>query len=297
VRSYLIAVVLISACGSSGSEAVPPAPIVAKPKSADAAIALDAAIAVDAPIATEDPPPLDTSPDYSTVLAVADPWKGPRTHYKTAVLLVAARPSWKTGEDDKPAARKFQPLVCAIEGVRATGKRCGEIMPPRATVRIPAGELVVERSKKAFFDKAGEHTYPAPFGPACCMYNTCTGNTVPYAIASGSKVTLDQRTTFAVWPADADIGLEVAGDGLVGVALADVPKLQPDQQVVQAFARGAHKFASVSWRYGGGIQWDVGAGWRVAGSAQPELWANDYGMDVYGDADLKPIYDFSCGNI
>jgi hypothetical protein len=44
-------------------------------------------------------------------------------------------------------------------------------MPATATVRIPAGELVVQRSKKPFHDQAGEHTYPAPYGPACCMYN------------------------------------------------------------------------------------------------------------------------------
>jgi hypothetical protein len=28
-----------------------------------------------------------------------------------------------------------------------------------------------------------------------------------------------------------------------------------------------------------------------------ELWANDYGLDVFGDSAPKPIYDFNCGNI
>lgn len=93
--------------------------------------------------------------------------------------------------------------------------------------------------------------------------------------------------------------------------------------MVQAFVRGGHKYASVSWRYGGNIQWDPGTGWITAGRSEPgpgprgfkllattdvdhdghpeliayELWANDYGLDVYGDSDTKPIYDFSCGNI
>jgi hypothetical protein len=26
-------------------------------------------------------------------------------------------------------------------------------------------------------------------------------------------------------------------------------------------------------------------------------WANDYGLDVFGDADPQPLYSFSCGNI
>jgi hypothetical protein len=28
-----------------------------------------------------------------------------------------------------------------------------------------------------------------------------------------------------------------------------------------------------------------------------ELWANDDGLDVFGDRDTTPIYDFSCGDI
>jgi hypothetical protein len=27
------------------------------------------------------------------------------------------------------------------------------------------------------------------------------------------------------------------------------------------------------------------------------IWANDHGIDVYTEADAKPIYGYSCGNI
>ena len=72
-------------------------------------------------------------------------------------------------------------------------------------------------------------------------------------------------------------------------------------------------------RGGGQVLWDVGAGWITADGiigphghtllattdvdhdGHPELisyerWANDYGLDVFGDATAS-IYNFSCGNI
>ncbi|CAN5525948.1 hypothetical protein BH11MYX1_BH11MYX1_24980 [soil metagenome] len=315
----MIVVGLGVGCGSKSASEGPPAPaapVVAKPMRGDAVAAGDAARVN---TISEDAAP---GPDYSTVLAVADPWKGPRTVHKTHFLLAAPRPDWKRLEDtEKVAVVPFQPLVCAIDGVLATGATCGTIMPARATIRSPAGELVVERSKKPFHDSAGERTYPAPYGPACCMYNTCVGKTVPYMVMHEPSPALDQRTVFAVWPSDADVALEVAVDGLVGVTPAQLPELQPGQRVDQAFARGNHTYAAVSWRSGGSIEWDAGSGWigphdnrpgprgfkllattDVDGDGHPELvdyqlYANDFGMDVFGDQDATPIYDFSCGNI
>jgi hypothetical protein len=74
--------------------------------------------------------------------------------HKTAVLLIAPRPnSWSAY--DGMTLDSFVPLVCAIDGVLATGVKCGEIMPPRATVRTAIGPLVVARSTKPFHDDAG----------------------------------------------------------------------------------------------------------------------------------------------
>jgi len=252
------------------------------------------------------------------VLAAADTWRGRRVHRDTAVLLFAAR--FREGDSD--AERTFQPLVCSIAGKRAIGARCGEAMPARATIRTPSGEIVVARSTKPFHDEAGQHDYPAPYGPACCMYNTCVGNTVPYMVAHGAKLARDPHTIFAVWPADADIALEVATAGLVGVDANAVPALAPGQRVDQAFARGTRRFASIrTGRSGGAVVWDAGAGWRTGASpsfgargytllattdvdhdGHLELisyqnWANDYGLDVFSDADPQPLYSFSCGNI
>jgi hypothetical protein len=193
-------------------------------------------------------------------------------------------------------------------------------MPPRATIRTPAGELVVTRSTAPFHDEAGQHDYPAPYGPACCMYNTCVGRTVPYTASRGAVAAASPGTILAVWPADADIALEVATAGAVGGAGDSVPLTSAGQSVDQAFARGAWRYASVRERGGGAVLWNAGAGWVTAARTigprgytllatsdvdrdghleliSYQRWANDYGLDVFGDKDPKPIYSFSCGNI
>jgi hypothetical protein len=256
----------------------------------------------------------DAPADNGAVLPAADPWRGKRVRYPTAVLLFAA----KRSDDDPASPRMFQPLVCAINGKRKLGAYCGEVMPARAKIRTPQGELVVTRSTQPFHDEAGDHTYPAPYGPACCMYNTCVGNTVPYHAARGARQAADPHPILAVWPPDADLELEVATDGTAEVAASAVP-VTAGRSVKQAFTRAQRRYASVSGRGGGRVLWDVGAGWVTAdGIIGPhgytllattdvdhdghlelisyERWANDYGLDVFGDA-TAPIYNFSCGNI
>jgi hypothetical protein len=208
--------------------------------------------------------------------------------------------------------RRFQPLLCAIDGKLAVGVRCGEVMPARAVLGTPAGKVAVARSTRPFHDEAGEQDFPAPYGPACCMYNTCIGRTVPYTAARARR---DPRPQLAVWPADADLGLVPAPDGVAGV---EVP-VGPSERVTQAFARGARVYAVVRGRFGGAVRWNLGAGWTTA-AATPgapgatllattdvdgdghlelisfERWPNDYGVDVYGE-EPAPLYAWSCGNI
>ncbi len=295
--------IVLAACeaGAPTPPAISPPPTTTPPPAPPA----------DAPVSHEPPSPRAVR---DAVFPAADVAPGARKSYKTAVLLIAPSPNpWEQIDEPMLDGARFVPLVCAIDGVLATGERCGDIMPARTTIRIPTGELAVSRSTKKFHDNAGEHDYPAPYGPECCMYNTCIGQTIPYMPAH--KRDLAQHTTLGVWPADADIALEVAGGGIVGNA----PAAAADEVVTQAFARGAHHYAAIRTNGSGVAAWDAGAGWLRArvdfgqGFAllattdlghdghleliAYQLWANDYGISVFRDTDTKPAYEFSCGNI
>ena len=309
IRVAIVAIALAAACKRDSEPAPPSAPapaVAAKPPPA--------------PVPPRAPPPppaatpamhLDVNPK---VLAAPDLVPGKRTRRRTAVLLIVPAPNaWHDLDAPAPTANRFLPLVCAIDGVLATGARCGEIMPARATIRTATGSVTVARATKPFHDTAGEHDYPAPYGPECCMYNTCVGKTVPYLPPRGRA--FDQRTAFGVWPDDADIALEVAGDGNAGVAAAELPPLGRDDRIVQAFARGASRYVTISGDRSDRVVWSAGSGWideaapmmthgyRLLATADLdgdgrleaiayELDANDYGITVFGAA----TYAFSCGN-
>jgi len=257
---------------------------------------------------------VDATAELTALLPAADAAPGGRVRRATAVVLFAPP---RSPDADPSTPRVFQPLVCAIRGKRATGARCGEAMPARATIRTSSGALEVGRSTQPFHDEAGGHDYPAPYGPACCMYNTCSGRTVPYRAVTGGGPS-DPRAQLAVWPADAEVELEVAAPGLAGVRAEELA-VRDGARVDQAFARGAHRYAALRSRSGGAVQWNVGRGWVTAQSAPGprghallatvdvdrdgrrelisyQLWANDYGLDVFGDG-AAPIYGFGCGNI
>src|SRR5262245_8972199 len=72
--------------------------------------------------------------------------KAKRARKPTAVLRFA--PRTPAGKE-----RSFQPLVCAIDGVFAVGKACGEAMPARTKLRTPTGEIEVARSTEPFHDE------------------------------------------------------------------------------------------------------------------------------------------------
>jgi hypothetical protein len=340
--TWLSLVMLAAAC-----ESAPPAPVV-QPKPAVAPPAVAPPAVAPAPLPMPGPnvaPPIERNDDAGDDAgdAVPTPAFAPddphlplavpagSKRYATAVLMFA----YKLDGDDAEAhtGRVFQPLVCSIKGKRAVGARCGDVMPAHAKLRTAHGELAVTKPTKPFHDVNGEHTYPAPYGPACCMYNTCRGNTVRYQAAIGDPLAADPHVMLAVWPADADLGLEVA--------TADASAVKPDElpartgadpgmsepvahpmtarTIDQAIARNGKRYVALRDHDTGVAMWNLGQTWitgkqvmgmhgfnllatvdvdhdgRLALIAL-ERWANDFGLDVFGEA-AAPLYNFSCGNI
>lgn len=205
-------------------------------------------------------------------------------------------------------------------------------MPARATVRLTEaggsgyGELDLERSTQAFRDEAGGQTYPAPYGPACCMYNTCVGRTVPYfpKRTHPDAAFMTTRTVLAVWPADAEIDLAPLAPGLAeDTRVDDGPWARGERpaRLIQSLLVHGRRYASIAQgNMNSGLFVDGGKGWQpllrdlgareyyllstsdLDGNGRSELlvyarWANDYGLHVVAEDAPKPLYSFSCGNI
>lgn len=280
-----------------------------------------------------DPPP----PPSTRYFPGPDGARTARARRPTAVLLFAPpSPPLADGALVSVETLRFQPIVCSLRGKLAVGARCGEVMPARATVRLTDSgdpgreELELVRSTVAFRDEAGGQVYPAPYGPSCCMYNTCVGRTVPYypRPTDPRSVLVTTKTVLAVWPADAEIDLTVFTPGLAeDVKLDDAPWLRQPvgrtaQRTTQSVLVGSRRYAVVAEdRMSIGVFMSPGApgaSWQrllsepvrdyyvlsasdLDGDGRPELlvyalWANDYGLHLLGDAP-KPLYSFSCGNI
>jgi hypothetical protein len=99
-----------------------------------------------------------------------------------------------------------------------------------------------------------------------------------------------------------------------------LPPVTPNQRVTQALARGSKRFASVMGRNSGWIAWNLGGGWISSAPDPPgpygsvllattdldhdghlemvayQIWANDYGIQMFVETATAPIYQFSCGN-
>lgn len=267
----------------------------------------------------------------------ADSAHSPRSRRPTAVLLFAPPGARVEGGGLSAVSRlRFQPVVCSLRGKLATGARCGEAMPARVNVRLTESgsalaleELELVRSTAAFRDEQGGHVYPAPYGPACCMYNTCIGRTVPYyprAAQSDSVLTTD-KTILAVWPADAEIELTVFAPGSAEeVKVSDGPfgrdaGAEAAPRLGQTLLFRGRRYAFVADSPAGrGLFADTGSGWQpllkepgvreyyllaasdLDGDGRPELlvygrWANDYGLQILANDAPSPLYGFSCGNI
>ena len=245
----------------------------------------------------------------------------PRRRYKTAVVLLGTRDIAAT------ESVRFQPIVCAIDGILTGGLACAQAMPATATARVTHGTpttprtVTLKRGQRGYKDENGERTYRAPLEPACCMYNTCVGET--HAFLASPMVPL-AAAVLAVWPADAEIDL-VPRDGAIdqvsaAKALA-LPNVAPQLVVSQAFRAGGRSIVAATGRHGAALAIDDGSGaaWISAaltnarrldvlattdldhdGNVEAivyEAWANDFGLSVFGNRGATPIYRFNCGNI
>lgn len=282
------------------------------------------ALTASAPLAP--PPPASAAGHEPVALGPAGPPTagldaavGKRTRVPTAVVLFGTS-GFSNGEI------RFVPVVCSLDGKLATGKACGSAMPERARVRTTRADpslpaiLTVARSTRDFRDEAGGHVYPAPTGPACCMYNTCLGETIPYLAHHPSAEAL--KVVLAVWPETADVDLKPRPRGADRPLVADGPwSQQPRVTLDQAVLVGSRQLVSLGGRSAAQLWADTGGGWaRVDGAAQGadafdilatadidgdgqpevivhEVWRNDYGLHVLGNDWSKPVYRFSCGNI
>jgi hypothetical protein len=213
-----------------------------------------------------------------------------RSRKKTAVLLFAPPVQHRMEEQglSQLDTLSFQPVVCAIGGKLFTGVKCGEAMPARAKVRLTSGglasEMELHRSTTAFRDDASGRVFQPPYAPACCMYNTCVGQTVPYLPSERSSVALyTTKTLLAVWPPDAEIDLQP-----LGADTFDASAPPPYSRAAGA-SLGARAFYVLSKS-------------DVDGDGRHELvvfehYANDYGLAVLPAENQPPLYRFSCGNI
>ncbi|AKU93650.1 hypothetical protein AKJ09_00314 [Labilithrix luteola] len=211
----------------------------------------------------------------------------PLKRYTTAVVLFAPPRPEPATPLERIETLSFQPVVCVIAGRIQTGVRCGEVMPRRTTVRLTAASsgydtMEIMRSTTPFTSSPedGTVTFPAPYAPACCMYKGCAGKTIPYRPAERQGSALaTSRTILAVWPEDADIDLVPL------TPETDDPSTHP----WKAERSGARKFLQLATS-------DLDRDGRPEILVY-ELWANDYGLDVFANGSQEPIYRFSCGNI
>jgi hypothetical protein len=269
--------------------------------------------------------PAATLPNATTATTVPplvgiDDAPGKRERLPTAVIL------FSKGSTDAETLR-FVPVVCVIDGRLETGKACGLVMPQTARVRMTRSAAnapaiaTITRSTRDFFDDAGGRNYVAPTGPACCMYNTCVDETIPYM--ENGNVAIPSRV-LAIWPENADIQLKPQSPGSHGIEMIDGPWVgQSGVQVAQALRIGGQRlvstrgpcgscgslwvdrgggFASVGDLGGGADGFDILATSDIDGDGHSEVivyevWRNDYGLHVLGNDWSKPAYRFNCGNI
>lgn len=344
-RGWQVWALLCCAAGSLACNHEPAAkPVVCPP--APPAPACPAPAPAPAQAAQEPPSPSggedSGQPGIARFYPGPDSARSPRTRRPNVVILFA--PPAQPVEDATLSTvekLRLQPIVCVLAGKLATGARCGEAMPARTKVRLTeAGsslgleEVDVERSTVAFHDRNGQHDYPAPYGPACCMYNTCVGKTVPYypKLPDSQSALVSTKTVLAVWPVDAELDLTVFQPGLPAELSVDkapwtsVPCQRSPACLVQAAQAQGRSFASIKERlHGAGLFAFTGSGpnaksWQpllgdqgareyyvLAASdldrdGRPELlvyarWANDYALHLFANDAAAPLYDFSCGNI
>lgn len=316
-RAWLAVGGLVVALGCAGGAtrvAPTPAPS-ATSATASAAIATSAASS-----ASSAAPVVDIVPGRPATIG-DDAATTARRRVATAVVLFGVR------DLVKEHLVRFQPVLCVVNGALTDGLACSQAMPQSSTVRLTHATstmprtTTLTRAARGYKDDAGGRTYRAPLEPACCMYNTCVGETHAFF---ASPAIPEADMVLAIWPADAEIDL-VPRDGSVdsisvknALSAAGAPaKLS----VTQAFRAGALSVVAATGRYGAQLSTDEGKGptWSTEVLTQArridvlattdldhdgnvegivyEAWANDYGVSVFGNRWATPRYRFSCGNI
>lgn len=272
--------------------------------------------------------PLESAPGVPLLASVADatpsaresssapPVAPPRpVTTNTSVLLFGTPGPWQNDP------LRFQPIACSVSGMLDVGKACAA--PLGDSPKVDAGKkvLMLRRLDTDFHDEAGDQTYRAPLGPACCMYNTCVGETVPYGPPLGTAAA---AKVVAVWPEKADTKLSTTSEAGI-ITDPKWKQLEVDEwsqaggRRVAALSKGKH----TQGRSMSGELWlDDGGGWRKAeddghpgadsfdilsmtdldGDGRFEVfvyvkWVNDFGVVFYGNDWTAPAYAFSCGNI
>lgn len=327
------------ACQSKTPPACPPC-VNSVPPTPEAVPDAGRAVQADAAAAAEKTSPL---PDLENFLPEryfpgADNARSERKRRGNVVILFAPPgPMMPVPEAGLASVEKLrlQPVICVLGGKLSYGARCGEAMPARTTVRLTdtgsSGfeEIDVERPTTAYHDRNGNHTYAPPYGPACCMYNTCVGKTVPYfgKTSDSNLVLMTTKTVLGVWPADAELEMTVLGPGpaedvsVGSPPWTSLPCEKSRKCLVQALQIGERRYASIrNGLSGTALFADLGKGFLRLDSdpgvrefyvlsatdldrdGKPELlvyahWANDYGLHVYANDAKAPVYGWSCGNI
>jgi hypothetical protein len=248
-----------------------------------------------------------------------------RSRKATAVLLLGT----KAIQEDK--GLRFLPVLCVIDGKLSGGIDCGKAMPPTVRVRTTRAHQAMpslvwlSQTKQNFKDKSGDQTFVAPEGPVCCSYNSCSRATIPYFAGLGT--TLPEANVLAVWPADAEIGLEPQS---LEVDPNDVydgswnrEPVEYHRRLIQSVHHGKQRMVSLRSSVRGGtdgvLAVDNGSGWggRLLppgvmeyqvfslsdmdedGNAEAivfEYYTNDFGLKIFGNDWHKPaIYQESCG--
>ncbi|MDB4993708.1 MAG: hypothetical protein JWM74_1140 [Myxococcaceae bacterium] len=314
--------IVLAACAPRAPDVSRAAPAV---KPAAPAAVVDASIAL-SPAENNDasaPPAAlpEVAPEGPPTIGLDDA-PGTRRRVPTAVILLGTRGL----KEDEPL--RFQPVLCVIEGKLTTGLACGKAMPARPRVRttrvdpkLPA-VLTLARNTRDYFDDGSQATYRAPVSPACCMYNTCVGETIPFLAPKGVKTS--ETAVLAIWPEDADVGLRPRGPGgdAAGVVVPASREKSVLRQVLregnQALASGSSPARCRSCAF---LLSNEGAGWKAVktdamgagtfdviatadmdadGHAEAlvyESWSNDFGFLVLGNDWKTTLYEFSCGNI
>ena len=81
---------------------------------------------------------------------------------------------------------------------------------------------------------------PVPTGPACCYYNGCHGDTIPYFAIPAPRVS--PKAVLAVWPETADVDLRPRPHGGDRGEIPDSPwPGTPGASVEQGVRAGAHR--------------------------------------------------------